>query len=216
MKPVFLLSVIFFFAANCFAQNNLSGDTIAAKQHAYVLGFLPTKTHHIYGLAIGPVGSEAICNRPYTKYSHGINIQIPGQGLLQTPYLFYSPFRDEIQSVDISGSLVEADTALKRVIHNGLLLSVTGTFSDQINGLSFSPWMSMGKKVNGLTLNAVWNLYQRIDGVSVGLLNTTLETRGLQVGLINKTVKLKGFQIGLWNKNEKRSLPFLNWNFDKE
>jgi hypothetical protein len=24
---------------------------------------------------------------------------------------------------------------------------------------------------------------------------------------------LKGAQIGLWNKNQKRSLPFINWNF---
>lgn len=208
-----LLILISFLSAQ--AQNNSITDslskTVNIKQNKYVLGFLPSKAHNIYGLAIGLIGSEAICYKPYTKYSHGINLQIPGQGILQIPYLFGQPFSKEFQSGNID-MMIKIDSN-KRVVHNGLLISVFGTFSDQVNGISFSGLMSMGKKINGITLNPVWNLYQRVHGMSVGVINTSLETKGVQFGLINKTVKLKGFQIGLWNRNDERSLPIINWNF---
>jgi hypothetical protein len=71
----------------------------------------------------------------------------------------------------------------------------------------------MGQKVNGVSINLLWNLYKEINGVSIGFVNQTATTRGLQIGVVNRTNKLKGIQLGLWNKNEKRALPFINWNF---
>jgi len=62
-----------------------------------------------------------------------------------------------------------------------------------------------------------FNQYVHFTGVQAGLYND-LENKsesftGLQVGLFNRTKKLRGIQIGLININEKRILPFINWNF---
>lgn len=143
----------------------------------------------------------------------GVRVQIPGQGFIQSFYIFNSPFKKAYKANLSENALTHADTALKRVIHNGLLVSLTGTFSDQVNGISISGWMSLGNTINGISINPLWNLYFRINGLSISLFNSTIETKGTQIGLINKTLKLKGIQIGIWNKNEKRSLPFINWNF---
>jgi hypothetical protein len=40
--------------------------------------------------------------------------------------------------------------------------------------------------------------------------------RGVQIALFNSSMNFKGIQIGLWNKNQKRSLPFINWNFKNQ
>lgn len=182
------------------------------KTDRFVIWLIPAAATNIYGIAIGPVGSETICNRPYTKYSHGLNLQIPGQGFFQTFYINKLKFND-FHTKDDTDSLNIYDTLPKRTVHNGLLISPLGTFTDQVNGVSFSLWMSMGKKINGLSFNLLWNLYEQINGISIGLVNHAAVTKGIQIGLVNKTKKLRGFQFGLWNKNEKRSLPIINWNF---
>ncbi len=193
------------------------GDSIHIDKQAenrYVFWFIPSAAKNIYGIAIGLVGSEAICNKPYTKYSHGLNLQIPGQGFFQTLYFNTLTFDDFFKNKS-SDSLSPKDTLPKRAIHNGVLISLVGTFTDQVNGVSLSLWMSMGKKINGVSCNMIWNLYEQINGVSIGIINHSLVTNGLQIGLINKTKRLNGFQIGLWNKNEKRGFPLINWNFPK-
>ncbi|MDZ7740688.1 MAG: hypothetical protein U5Q03_02790 [Bacteroidota bacterium] len=178
-------------------------------KNRYAIWFIPSTANNIYGLAIGPVGSEAICNRPYIKSSHGINIQVIGQGIFQ---MFYISNLNETDLLSIDSS-VKKDQVGILAVHNGLLLSAFGTFTSRINGLSISPWMSMGDQVNGISLNLLWNLYREVNGISMGLFNDTGKTRGVQIGLFNKTNRLRGIQIGLWNKNEKRSLPLINWNF---
>jgi len=45
------------------------------------------------------------------------------------------------------------------------------------------------------------------------VINGAKYLKGLQIGLVNKSQKIKGVQIGLWNKSDKRSLPFLNFQF---
>jgi hypothetical protein len=179
-------------------------------KNRYVIWLTPSASANIYGIAIGPIGSEAICNRPYTKYSHGLNVQILGQGILQTFNIWKFNFKD-LHVSESSGFL--NDSIYKRAVHNGLLVSPFGTFTDQVNGISISLWMSMGKRVNGLSFNLLWSLYEQTRGISVALVNHSAETKGVQIGIVNKTKKLRGFQFGLWNKNEKRSLPFINWNF---
>lgn len=180
----------------------------------YGCWLIPSASKNIYGIAIGPVGSEAICNRPYTKYSHGLNIQILGQGFFQIFYINKKNFKDFNEN-DNSDSLSIQNMLPKRAIHNGLLISPLGTFTDQINGVSLSMWMSMGTKINGLSFNLLWNLYKQVNGITIGFFNNSAVTKGLQIGLINKTIELKGFQFGLWNQNEKRSLPLINWNLKK-
>lgn len=211
MKKTVLILFALLLASLSFAQaDSLKLDKKANDR--YVAWLIPSASQNIYGLAIGIVGSEAVCNRPYTKHSHGINLQIIGQGLFQTFFINRIKFKD-LYPTESPDSLSVLDTEPKRAIHNGLLVSPFGTFTDQVNGISLSSWMSMGKKINGISLNLLWNYYKNVNGITIGFVNHTASTKGLQVGLVNKTIKLKGFQIGLWNKNEKRALPLINWCF---
>lgn len=190
--------------AICFvAFVSLGQDTLQAiKKDRYGIWLIPSWSKNIYGIAIGPVGNEAACGVSYTKRTHGLNIQIPGQGFLHLFYLNYGlPNATEVDVKNLH----------KITIHNGLMVSLLGTFTDQINGVSISSFMSMGKLVNGISINPFWNKYLKVNGITIGLINTTVETNGVQIGLINITQKLKGLQIGLWNINDKRSLPFINW-----
>ena len=212
-KLVIFILLILFSATRSFSQyDSLKFDKKANDRYGCWL--IPSASKNIYGIAIGPVGSEAICNRPYTKYSHGLNIQILGQGFFQIFYINKISYIDFYKN-DNSDSLGIQNMLPKRAIHNGLLISPLGTFPDQVNGVSLSLWMSMGIKINGLSFNLLWNLYKQVNGITIGFFNNSAVTKGLQIGLINKTIELKGFQFGLWNKNKKRSLPLMNWNFKK-
>jgi len=211
MKKSSIILLILISSIFSFSQTDTA--TIDRKsKNRFVIWFIPSAAKNIYGIAIGPIGSEAICNRPYTKYSHGLNIQIPGQGFFQAFYLNNVNFQDSFETNN-SDSTFKIDTIPLRTIHNGILVSPLGTFTPQVNGLTFSLFMSMGQKVNGLSFNLFWNLYNYINGISISLVNTTGTMKGMQVGLVNKSANLRGIQFGLWNKNEKRSLPILNWNF---
>lgn len=213
MKKYFVSVVLLSFLFCSFSQS----DTIKVdkrKTNRYGAWLIPSAALNIYGIAVGLVGSEAICQRPYTKFSHGLNIQIIGQGFFQTFYIKKLNF-NTLSSKDTIKTGVFNESAPYRAIHNGLIVSPLGTFTDQVNGISLSLWMSMGAKINGLTANLLWNRYEQINGISLGLVNHSYSTNGLQIGLVNKTKKLHGFQIGLWNKNEKRTFPLINWNFRK-
>jgi hypothetical protein len=208
MNHLLILTVLFI-QFNSFSQES---ETIQKPlKQCYGIGFLPSSAENIYGLAIGIIGSEVMCSRYYTKKSHGLNIQLLGQG-------FFSPFIVFNNETNFSKSnrdtIIYGDSSkIKRVVHNGLLITVFGTFSEEINGIAISPWMSVNHKVNGLSMNVLVNSIHSLNGVTIGLFNSTYKTNGLQIGLFNQTNKLKGFQFGLWNVNSKRKLPIINWSF---
>jgi hypothetical protein len=212
MKLLYTYFIVFSLFFDSFGQEVAKNQTAKREQNKYIIGFVPSRANNIFGIAIGPIGSEASCHIPYTKYSHGLNLQIPGQGILQIFYIFHSPFKQSFATNLIDNGIF-MDTSLKTVVHNGLIVSLFGTFSDQVNGVSISGLMSAGKIINGVSVNLLWNLYYKIDGLSIGVFNSSLEINGAQIGIINKTVNLKGIQLGLWNRNAKRSLPLINWNF---
>lgn len=208
MKYLFFLSLLFI-QFTAFSQE--VETTEEPRKQRYGIGLLPSSAENIYGLAIGIIGSEAICNRYYTKKSHGINIQLLSQGFFSVFHVFKDDFNFSKTNID---SISYGDsTAIKRVIHNGFLLSTFGTFSEDINGISISPWMSINHKVNGVSMNVLVNSIHSLNGVTIGLYNATHKTKGLQIGLVNQTNKLKGFQVGLWNVNNKRKLPIVNWAY---
>lgn len=201
-------TVIFFtlFIGNCFLQT----DSILPINR-YGIGFLPSKAHNIYGLALGLMGSEVICDRNYTRKSHGLNIQLFGQGFF-TPFNLFNKERSWYHTTE--GTIVFNDSnRVMRTLHNGVLIAGFGTFTETINGVSISPWMSVNHKINGLSLNLFANSSHTLNGVAIGFYNVTYKTHGLQIGLVNRTRKLRGFQLGLWNVNEKRKLPLINWSF---
>lgn len=214
MFRTLIILLLLFFNSVSFSQSDLS-EFDKKEKDRYGIWLIPSASRNIYGIATGFVGSESICNRPYTKHSHGINLQLIGQGIFQVFLINKAKFNDPQANSD-STNLFTQDTIPLRAIHNGLIVSPFGTFTDQVNGLSFSLWMSMGKKINGVSINLLWNFYEKMNGISIGLVNQTAETNGLQIGLVNKSLKLKGIQLGFWNKNEKRSLPIINWNFSRD
>jgi hypothetical protein len=189
-------------------QNNIAQYKL---ENRYVVDFLPSRAHNIYGLAFGFIGSEVVCDKFYTKKSHGLNVQIFGQGLFSPFYIF----NKKTNFFYMNQPEIFYDDSLKimRTKHNGIMISGFGTFTEHINGLSISPWMSVNHKVNGISINILANNSHTINGLVIGCYNSTYKTKGVQIGIINKTNKLKGFQIGLWNVNEKRKLPLLNWSF---
>jgi len=54
-------------------------DSLPDKQKAYGVRLLPSVVPQFYGLALGLVGSDAICNLPYTKTTNGICIALMNQ-----------------------------------------------------------------------------------------------------------------------------------------
>ncbi len=220
-------NIIIFFLI--ISYNNILSQNIAKKKpkiNKYIFAFIPSAAHNIYGIELGLLGTEIYCNKSYTQNSYGINIQILGQGFMQIFYITKNIFKSNYNSNSIN-NLEKRDTIIKKVIHNGLVVSSFGTFTSQINGVSLSPFMSKGEQINGISFNLLWNFYDKANGLSIavindaiimrglqfGLINKTANTKGLQIGFFNKTLDLIGFQIGLWNKNKKRSLPFFNWSF---
>lgn len=204
-------------------SDSVDNKAIKKPKNFYILGLIPSRAKNIYGIALGPVGSEVFCDKPYTQTVDGVGIQVIGQGIFSIFYLCFgghSTFKTYYKSKNTTATrlaldslMFVMDTTLKRVLYNGIVLSPFGTYSNQINGVSFSAWMSMGTYVNGISFNLLWNVITKVNGLSVGLSNDALILHGAQIGLINRTYDIKGIQIGLWNKNRKRSLPIINWNF---
>lgn len=68
-----ILIILFFLFSVSFAHSqsdSLKFDKLA--KNRYGIWLIPSPSKNISGIAIGLVGSETICNLPYTKYSHGL------------------------------------------------------------------------------------------------------------------------------------------------
>jgi hypothetical protein len=183
-------------------------DSLPDKQKAYGVRFLPSVVPQFYGLALGLVGSDAICNLPYTKTTNGINIQLFGTGF--TALLNPIEFSYEAMFNEESGWM-QIPRAMPKAVHNGLLISGFGTLTPVTNGVVLSGLSSVGKLMNGLAINGLQNKYTKANGICISLVNQSYEQNGIQIGLINRSTKLKGLQIGLWNINSKRKLPLINF-----
>jgi len=101
-----------------------------------------------------------------------------------------------------------------RVAINGVYISIPGSMSSaNIKGVYFAGVQSDIDLLNGFSLTGINTVVNDWKGVLIsGLRNQAKSGRGLQIGLFNSCDDFKGLQIGLWNKNNKRSLPFINWN----
>lgn len=157
-----------------------------------------------------------------TTITNGARIEMPGIGIFAMVW---------------PESLVaETDSAYENVMHmpvsekiNGLNISATGTACNcTVSGISFGSFGQYLMKMNGLSLSGL-NMVQHGNGVQLAMYandnykmngiqlaffnNYSTRMRGLQVAAINHSKNSRGIQIGLWNVNEKRKLPFINWNF---
>ncbi len=97
---------------------------------------------------------------------------------------------------------------------NGIRFGIAFLDPAIVNGLELNLTGGFDTKVNGLSISSVINKHMMVNGVDIAILgNFDAQVNGIQIGLFNKCDNLKGIQLGLWNKNNKRSLPFINWNF---
>ncbi len=209
---LFLLYPLVFFmftiySANSVAQNKsndlkIDNCNYANKRFIY---YTPSKAPKSIGLGLGLFGSESYCNLKCRRDSYGIGIQLIGQGIFQA--FMMKSFDFEV----FSQLTYNKENA--KACHNGLLISTFGTFTEYINGISISCWMSGGLEIKGLSINPLWSMYQKSNGLIIATVNHVNKMHGVQIGLFNKANTSKGIQIGLWNVNEKRSLPLINWNF---
>jgi hypothetical protein len=172
-------------------------------KNRYVFRLLPSWSKNIYGIALGPIGSDAVCDAKYPMKTHGVNIQLIGQGIIQ-------PFLIKYLDAAYSDKDEKPDSNSRIAIINGISVSGFGTWTYQVNGINLSTFMGAHKKVNGLSFHLLWNYVHQSNGINISLVNQSGKVNGLQIGLINKTQKLNGIQIGLWNKNAKRSFPIIN------
>lgn len=212
-KGILTLVVFLLFCAMPATSQEQQDTSIQKHGNGYVFWFLPSRKDNIYGVAVGIFGSEIICNTPINvKRTHGINIQMIGQGLfipLNTKAFGYK----NLFGSDKARAVVFKDSTNYRAVNNGILLSGFGTMTDVSNGIVLSGWFSLGKQANGLILNALANKYTVMNGIGISVGNESYEANGIQIGLVNRTRKLRGFQFGLWNVNGKRKLPLINWCF---
>lgn len=218
MYKYLLIGFSVFLSFYSFGQNEpkIKNDSTKVRNGIW---FVPSLTKQINGIAIGPIGSDNICNLDGFQVSNGLNLQIIGSGLflpLNTKRLGFRSYYQNNKNNDSLKQVIDIHliSAQKyKVKHNGLVISTFGTITTHVNGISISALASTHSKMNGISFNPAWNLITILNGIAIGTFNSSLKVNGLQVGLFNNTVYLKGFQIGFWNKNKQRSLPLINWGF---
>lgn len=103
---------------------------------------------------------------------------------------------------------------------NGIQISFFNTSALYSNGVMVGGFQTNVYKGRGVNLAFWYNEYKYYDGLMISVCNGVMTKpeafSGLQIGIVNRTKKLRGIQIGLWNVNEKRSLPFINWDFSNK
>jgi len=101
----------------------------------------------------------------------------------------------------------------------GASIAFSGNWANSYLGVQIGAFNQVERFGRGLQLGA-FNKSTDYKGIQIGLSNknntANSSFEGIQIGVLNKADTLKGFQFGLWNKNERRSLPFINWQFKKK
>ncbi len=211
--------------------------TIADGQDVKRKNFFPIWSYHqkninIHGVSLGLWTGAAT---PRFTNTNGVKIELigVGLGLLLMPH---SPIADDDSSYaqmvnkpiseKINGLSLSATGTACHCKTNGISVGAIGQINFQVNGLAASFIANFSQKHNGMMIALGNEAYEmnglqvglandahRIKGVQIGLHNGGTEMKGVQLGLINKSSNFRGIQIGIWNVNQKRKLPFFNWNF---
>lgn len=197
---IIIILLLYLFTLSSYGQININKD------------YFPIWTYHqdsinIHGFSLGLLSLNT--NPRYTN-TNGIKFELIGIGFLAAPFMPQSP-------------IVYSDSSLNELLKipiseniNGLNLSTTGSICNcYTNGISAGIILQYQTQVNGVS-TSIFNLIQIQNGIMVGIINETYILNGLQIGLYNISENLFGIQIGLWNENQKRKLPFINWNFESE
>ncbi|SER36855.1 LA_2272 family surface repeat-containing protein [Pedobacter rhizosphaerae] len=228
MKTRIIASVLFLIAANSFAQQN--------HRKYFPLGLFHKPNAEITGISVGLF--SGMNDKQVNTTTNGLRLEFVGLGVL-FPLVPKSPlsendsliansgveFTEKINGINISGT----GTICADCIVNGITIGTVSQYLYASNGATISLLMTVIDRQNGVQLSA-FNESHLLKGVQVGVSNYSLFVNGLQVGVIgnyarkihgiqigffNKTANLKGMQVGIWNINQKRKMPFINWNFNQ-
>lgn len=213
------------------------GILLSASSHAQEMkNVFPVGTFHTPNTTVNGI-SGGLFTEPgdNSGNTNGLKIELPGLGLMlmAMPYIPVSesePEYKEVMSRSFStnnGLVVSFSGVICDCVTNGILLGGAGNFSREVNGVSGAGMFNYAEKHAGIQTaifvsgtyrmegvqTAITNTAVISNGIQLGINNKSNRHRGLQIGLINRTKNHKGLQLGLWNENEKRKLPFINWNF---
>jgi hypothetical protein len=213
------------------------GTVIIAQER--VRNYFPVSTLHtanakINGVSIGLI--TGLNERQVNVTTNGLRLELVGLGIF-LPLISKSPisegdrlirsseirFTEKINGISISATgMAYADCLV-----NGIAIGGLGQYSYANNGIITSLVMTVVKRQNGLQLS-LFNEGNVMNGIQIGLSNSLVysngiqmgvlnnsfrRTRGIQIGIFNNSKDLNGLQIGVWNVNNKRKMPFINWNF---
>jgi hypothetical protein len=193
------------------------------------------KNVNIYGVSLGiGTGSQT----PKSTNTNGAKIELIGFGILM-PLMPDSPvaesdsvfqgLRKEPISETINGLAISATGTFCDCVTNGVSAGFIGQYNYKINGISGALVMNMLQIQNGIQLAFLFNETYKSNGIQIGLsnfaykkrgmqlgaFNGSEDIRGVQLGAFNRSKNLRGVQVGLWNVNQRRKMPFINWNFKK-
>jgi hypothetical protein len=220
--PIFLL----FFSQIAIAQK---------QKNIFPIWTYHQKNVNIYGVSLG-IGT--LMKSPKNTNTTGIKIEIPGIGLFM-PLIptslvaenetAFQLLKKEPISEHINGLAISASGTACDCITNGISVGFVGQYNFKVNGVSGAVFMNMLQINNGIQLafasndayksNGIQigygNFADKKRGVQIGIFNASKSHSGVQIGAINRSRKLRGVQIGIWNVNQRRKMPFINWNFKK-
>lgn len=177
------------------------------------------KNINIHGISLG---LASVFNEPKLTNTNGIKLELIGVGILiplipQSPIaqndsafaeLMKDPVSERINGLNLSLSGTACDC-----VTNGVSAGFVGQITRKVNGFSASVFMNFAQVNNGVQSAFFFNESYKLRGLQLGISNHAHYAKGFQVGLFNSSRKLKGIQLGLWNVNDKRKMPFINWNF---
>lgn len=172
-----------------------------------IIGFSPSKVNKVNGLTIKYWYDES-----YSNNTNGLELDV-------NPLNVFFPFLAVIFSYEILNAGPPAadlknlnDEIFDKI--NGVRFGASSLEAAKINGLELNLSGSFETILNGVSIAPVVNKHYKVNGISLGVLgNADTQVSGIQIGLFNIVNKLRGIQLGLWNVNDKRSLPFINWQF---
>ena len=185
-------------------------------------------SHHetVNGIAIG-LGDlhKDSCNSTV----NGLKVELLGLGV-GVGFLNSNTFSEDSA---LHASLIDNPVRMTKNEVNGFNISLFGTIDDLcVNGVSLGGLAQyidfvdgaqitggnsrISGKISGVQLSGVYNNAIICHGIQLSLLgNKAFDLKGIQIGLFNKSEITYGIQFGLWNVNEKRSLPFINWDLEE-
>jgi len=199
--------------------------------------YFPVWSYHsensdIYGLSLGVLPKDTFNDTSLTR-SYGVRVEAPGFGL----FYFMAPksfirggakkdkIIEKVYGFNLSGG------SLRGMEVNGFSAGFVGQYLQKMNGIAIASIGNSVEEQKGVMIAFMVNEMYTGTGLSVALGNHAdyykgiqiggsngIEKKGtgLQIGVYNDSKDFRGIQIGLWNKNERRSLPFINWQFTKK